>query len=151
SYLAMLANELSPKRMDPAVETFIGLVTDLHPEDFGIFFRQAVWALKILMASKAIREEKNGDVDGAALVEHIHAGLKDFLSLGEDFLRLIVAATPQPVLKRTIEKTGGVEWFASAISVDLSEGVDQLHSHFLTDEKLVSMLKSSQKLQSPRE
>lgn len=152
--LGAVINALSAskgEKMPPALETFVRLTTDLHPENVGLFFRNAVMALKILMAGKESQETTGKEPLGAALVEQIHAGIEDFLVLGEDLLRVIIAATPKSILREVVKASGGIEQIASAVVIDLSSGKSDLHTRVLTDEKLVSLLRESLSVTPKRE
>lgn len=139
------------EKMSPPLEVLVRLTTNIHPEDVGVFFRNAVMALKILLAAKDAKQRIGKEPIGAALVEQLHAGIEDFLSLGEDILRLIITATPNPILQPIIKANGGTEQFASAVIVDLSSGMTDVHTRVLTDEKLVKMVEEKLSLNPKRE
>lgn len=90
-----------------------GLLSDLHPEIAVIFFRNAVWAHKLLEYSKKLQGELGRKPSFALAVGAGHSGVEDFLLLGEKFVETCISAYPKEWLSEVVKTNGGIEKFSS--------------------------------------
>lgn len=85
-----------------------------HPETALVFFRNLVWARKLLKL-KELDDNKSPMV--YAQVGKGHGGVEDFIRLGDkygpDLLSKLIASYPKPLLDCSVKRTGGLDQFCS--------------------------------------
>lgn len=109
-----------------------------HPEETSYFYRNALWADKLLTLAEREKEKLGRKPHSAYNVGASHAGVEDFLLVGKDFCRGVVASYPTPWLKEVVEENGGIKAFSSICLVDL--GKKPPECEFITDKQLVEDL-----------
>lgn len=92
-----------------------GIISDFHPEDVSVFFRNAVMAIKMLNVASEMKDSSGGRLPKFVFqVERGHAGIEDFLQIGTDSCRNLILAYPKSFLKEVVSINGGVENFCTA-------------------------------------
>lgn len=90
-----------------------GLISDFHPEIALLFFRNAVWAHKFLEYSKELKTELKRKPNIALAIGAAHAGVEDFLTMGEDFIEKCITSYPKAWLEALVDVNGGIKSFSS--------------------------------------
>lgn len=98
-----------------------GLLSDFHPEIAVLFFRNAVWAHKLLAYSKELKSELKRKPNVALAIGAAHAGVEEFLMLGEDFIEKIITAYPKSWLEAVVDNNGGIKNFSTLRLIDPGE------------------------------
>lgn len=96
-----------------------GLLSNLHPEQVTIFFRNALMADKMLVTGQAIQKEKGKKAKIAFNVGGAHSGIEDFLRVGPEACRFIIMAYPEAFLQSVVDINGSVENFCSIRLIEL--------------------------------
>ncbi len=98
-----------------------GFISNTDPTALGIFMRDAMMALQLITVAKYNGEDTRLKPKIAFQIGAGHAGIEDFLRLGEESIVRIIASYPQPVLDYLLERNEGVDGFASVGIVHLPE------------------------------
>ena len=100
------------KRITARIE---GIVSDFHPEEALVFFRNAVMADKMLKVAEELKIQGSGKLPQIAFhTEAAHSGIEDFLQIGADYTRKIILAHPKPFLREVVDFNGGSEKLSSS-------------------------------------
>lgn len=90
-----------------------GLLSDFHPELAITFFRNAVWAHKLLEYSKRLQKDLGRKPNFALAIGAGHGGVEDFLILGEKFIETCISAYPKEWLSEVMKTNGGLQEFST--------------------------------------
>ncbi len=96
-----------------------GLNSHAIPEDHLLFFRNLIMADKIMTAAEAFGQNTDHKPRIAFNVGGGHAGMEDFLALGHDFTRWLIAQYPKSFLGEIIRVNGGLENVCSAQAITI--------------------------------
>lgn len=119
SELASTASSISgfnPDQMNALGRVLVrlqGLVSNTHPENHILFFRNLVMADKMLTVAEAMHQQNNLRARIAFNVGAGHAGIEDLLRAGHDFCRMVVMLYPTDFLRAIVEINGNVENFCT--------------------------------------
>lgn len=100
-----------------------GLISDFHPEIAIMFFRNAVWAHKLIEYSKKLKDDLKRKPNFALAIGASHGGVEEFLIAGQQFIETCISAYPKEWLSEVIKTNGGIEKF-SQITIDEPTGSD---------------------------
>lgn len=118
------------------------LVSNLHPQDSMIFFRNIVMAQKMHTIAEYLSEEKGRKTRIAFQVGAGHGGIEDFLQVGADICRKAISLYPAVFLDEIIRENGGLRTFCSANITEVSPNYPKgtSVSTSILDKKLFKML-----------
>lgn len=123
-----------------------GFMSNFHPENTPIFFRNVVWANKLLTLTSEISSQKNNSAEIVCNVGAGHSGLQDFLKIDRVFCRKIITSFPASFIENTANINGGIQALSSTVIVDFplegSQKWEEASSIVIKDEVLEEMLKS---------
>lgn len=125
-----------------------GIMTDLHPELTYTFFRNAVWAHKLLEISKHQKIELGRKPIFALGVGAGHGGVEDFLLVGQGIAERCITTYPSHWLKGIVEVNGGLEESSSVLITSIRDrnavldGSNIQFERFI-DQPLMKALKSA--------
>lgn len=132
------------------VDRINGITSSLHPEDtVSMFFRNLVMADKMLTVAEDIEQKTGQKAKIGFNVEYGHNGIGDFLRVGHDICRWIIAQHPKSVLQGVADLNGGSEnlWTARLFKFPkgfFEEGSEkrweQVGDRTVVDTKLKEML-----------
>ncbi|MDO8583422.1 MAG: twin-arginine translocation signal domain-containing protein [bacterium] len=100
--------------VDRIIDRLYGLVSDSHPANATVFFRNLIMADKMLTVAEDIQKNTGKKTKMGFQVEYAHSGIEDFLSAGHDFCRMLLLSYPKPVLRDAVESNNGPEDFSSS-------------------------------------
>lgn len=120
-----------------------GITSHMHPEQYVIFFRNAIIADKLLLTGKHLKEKLGRKPNIGFWVGVGHSGIEDFLQLGQDTCRKAINLYPESFLKYFIRESGGAEDFSSVLLAYprvLPDGKFSYELDKITDKELMESL-----------
>lgn len=96
-----------------AITKLDGIISDFHPEAAITFFRNAVWAHKLLEHSKVLKKDLGRKPNYALAIGDAHAGVEEFLIAGQTVIEACISAYPKEWLSEVMKTNGGIEKFSS--------------------------------------
>lgn len=118
-----------------------GIISDFHPEDMLIFFRNALIANKLLIVANNRQQLLGKKPRVGMIIEGGHSGVEDFLRLGDFLCKEIILLYPRELLEHLVQKNGGIEDFCSARLLQFPpnvESMDDVQINLQTKESRVS-------------
>lgn len=126
----------------------------LHPENYVLTLRSALWANKMLAVADEFKERTGRKAKIGFNCGSGHGNVEDFLELGSGFTRKIILSHPDFSLNDLVDLNGGVSAFASArlfkLPVDLNSEngslefgakLEEAQERFVVDSELQRELK----------
>ena len=116
----------------------MNLQQHFHPEIFLSVFRSLVMANKLLEVAKEYKERTGQRPRIAFNVGAGHAQMEDFLQVGQDACRKLIAIHPYPILKSSIDNSDGVDNFCTArlFKVSVDQGAVEVTERKVVDQEL---------------
>lgn len=107
--------------MSRILQRLYGLVSDTHPEDNILFFRNLVMADKMLFVSELFYKQNNQIARIAYNLGSDHTGIEDFLRAGPDFCRSLLSLYSPQFLGKVVDTVGGLDHLCSVTLIDVAQ------------------------------
>jgi len=126
------------------LQKIFAYVYHTHPEFPIVFLRNALMARKLDLLAKYQQEKQEEKPSISYAVGYGHAGIEDFLILGEKSTLTAISIYPKGYLQNTVDLNGGLDFFCSTVVVPVRENLEENQEvkHIIVDEKLRAYLEN---------
>jgi len=139
-----LRNSRVEKAIKNITYRIAGLGSEVHPEEFIIFFRSLLMAEKLLAVAEEESRRKGRKVKIAFNVGGLHSSVEDFFVLGRSFCQTLISIYPKNLLEEAIRACGGLNDFCSSRLLKFSGqevDFDKIEERRFVDRELLEKLK----------
>lgn len=140
---------IAPSKLQQLSYELMAKASNLHLEDFTVFFRNIISARKLRVISTILNKEKKTKPTISFQFGAGHAGLSDLMKLNPDLLFFILSLYPGAVIKKIVEHNGGIEAFSTTYHLKFNPGTNEYEKELLLDYELKEYLEN--RLSKPKQ
>jgi hypothetical protein len=104
-----------------AINRFNAFIAHAHPEDLVVFFRNVIMARQLQLLGEDLSGKTKEKPRISYQVGGGHAGIEDFLLLGDKLTIATLSIYPKQFLQHVVENNGGIDAFCSTIIIPVRQ------------------------------